>query len=85
MGGAAAGAVTAALAAGLRSQAARFAADGLPLTGVVGAPHLRWLLDPVAALTARCDGGAAGDAEGAGGVMWCVRVVCALFLRAVQR
>lgn len=76
-GSAAAGAVTAALAAGLRSQAARFAADGLPLTGVVGAPHLRWLLDPVAALTARCDGGAAGDAEGA----LCVAfdgVVCAL-------
>lgn len=53
-GAAAAGA----LLQGLRQQFARFAADGLPLAGVVGAaPRLRSVLDLEAALTAGLDGG----------------------------
>jgi hypothetical protein len=46
----AASAVARPLFKGLQQQVARFAADGLPLTGVVGLPALHLLLDPGIAL-----------------------------------
>ncbi|GBF98489.1 hypothetical protein Rsub_11699 [Raphidocelis subcapitata] len=52
----------------LRQQVARFEAEGLPLTGVVGAPGLHLLLDPAAALHAAFEGGGGdGGALSAGG------------------
>lgn len=54
-----------ALLRGVRQQAARFAADGLPLAGVVGASsaRLRSVLDLEAALEAGIAGGDGQDGE----------------------
>lgn len=58
-------AVARSLLTGLQAHAARFAADGLPLTGVVGAPAMHLLLDSGRALAAACDGnGSAGGVDG---------------------
>lgn len=42
----------------LQQQVHRFAADGLPLTGVVSSPSFHQLLDPSAALRAAFEGAA---------------------------
>lgn len=63
---AAPGSAAAALRASLLPLAARFASDGLPLTGVVGAPGLHLLLDAAPALAAALGGGAATSSPGGG-------------------
>lgn len=70
----------------------RFAADGLPLTGVVGVPSLHMLLDPSAAFAAAFGGGggaaphppaaaSAGDDRGVDGAQPCSAWLVARGLR----
>ena len=56
MAAANAAAVSRSLLQSLQQHAARFAAEGVPLTGAVGAPALHLLLDGDAALRAACSG-----------------------------